>query len=107
EQATHGTSLLWPRSPGKHRAEATRETRSCSALSIGAEKAQRIRLLPEELTALVEHGYSITWSALSSSVCGIVRPSTFAVLRLMTNSNFVGCSTGRSAGLAPLRILST
>src|SRR5262245_14408436 len=26
---------------------------------------------------------------------------------LMTNSNFVGCSTGRSAGLAPFRILST
>ena len=25
----------------------------------------------------------------------------------MINSNFVGCSTGRSAGLAPLRILST
>jgi hypothetical protein len=24
---------------------------------------------------------------------------------LMTSSNFVGCSTGRSAGLAPLRIL--
>jgi hypothetical protein len=28
-------------------------------------------------------------------------------LRLMTSSNLVGCSTGRSAGLAPLRILST
>src|SRR5262249_29948633 len=25
----------------------------------------------------------------------------------MTSSNFVGCSTGRSAGLVPLRILST
>ena len=32
------------------------------------------------------------------------RPSTFAVVRLMTNSNLVGCSTGRSAGLAPLRM---
>ena len=31
----------------------------------------------------------------------------WAVLRLMTSSNFVGCSTGRSAGLAPFRILST
>ena len=39
--------------------------------------------------------------------CGIVRPSDFAVLRLMMRSYFVGCSTGRSAGLAPLRILST
>ena len=37
----------------------------------------------------------------------MVRPSALAVLRLMTSSNFVGCSTGRSAGLAPLRILST
>jgi hypothetical protein len=25
---------------------------------------------------------------------------------LMTNSNFVGCSTGKSAGLAPFKILS-
>ncbi len=38
---------------------------------------------------------------------GIVRPSALAVLRLITSSNFVGCSTGRSPGLAPLRILST
>jgi hypothetical protein len=30
--------------------------------------------------------YSMTWSARSSSVCGIVRPSVFAVLRLMTSS---------------------
>jgi hypothetical protein len=51
--------------------------------------------------------YSITWSACSSSDCGIVRPKAFAVFRLMTNSNFVGCSMGRSAGLAPFRILST
>jgi hypothetical protein len=28
-------------------------------------------------------------------------------LRLITSSNLVGCSTGRSAGLAPRKILST
>jgi hypothetical protein len=28
-------------------------------------------------------------------------------LRLITNSNFVACSTGKSEGLVPLRILST
>jgi hypothetical protein len=62
----------------------------------------------EEPAALVEHTrYSITWSARSSTDCGIVRPRALAVLRLITNSNFVGCSTGSSAGLAPLRILST
>src|SRR5262244_4152476 len=38
---------------------------------------------------------------------GIVNPSALAVLRLMTSSNVVGCSTGRSPGLAPLKILST
>src|SRR5262249_1477151 len=46
-------------------------------------------------------------SARPSSDGGIVRPRALAVLRLMMNSNFVGCSTGRSAGFAPLRILST
>jgi hypothetical protein len=30
----------------------------------------------------------------------MVRPSALAVLRLITNSNFAGCSTGRSPGLA-------
>jgi hypothetical protein len=39
--------------------------------------------------------------------CGIVRASALAVLRLMTNSYCVGDSTGRVAGLAPRRILST
>ena len=34
-------------------------------------------------------------------------PMALAVLRLITNSNFVGCSTGKSAGLAPRRILAT
>jgi hypothetical protein len=51
--------------------------------------------------------YAITSSALTMSVCGIVSPSALAVLRLRTSLNFVGCSTGRSAGFAPLSILST
>jgi hypothetical protein len=51
--------------------------------------------------------YRITSSARPSSDGGIVSPRALAVLRLMTRSNFVGCSTGRSRGLAPLRILST
>jgi hypothetical protein len=49
--------------------------------------------------------YSITSSACSSTDREIMRPRAFAVLRSMTSSNFVGCSTDRSAGLAPLRIL--
>ena len=35
-----------------------------------------------------------TLSALANTLGGIVRPICFAVLRLITNSNFIGCSTG-------------
>ena len=51
--------------------------------------------------------HRITLSALASTFGGIVRPICLAALRLMMNSNFVGCSTGKSSGFAPLRILST
>src|SRR5262249_13302917 len=48
--------------------------------------------------------YSITSSATVSSTGGISRPSAFAVFRLITSSNLVGCSTGNSEGLVPLSI---
>jgi hypothetical protein len=51
--------------------------------------------------------YSITSSALVSNVCGMLIPSVFAVLRLITNSNLAGSSTGKSAGFSPLRIRPT
>src|SRR5215470_11040187 len=50
--------------------------------------------------------HSITSSARASTVVGMSMPSALAVLRLITSSNLVGCSTGRSAG-SPFRILST
>src|SRR6266851_344156 len=50
--------------------------------------------------------HSITSSARPSSVAGISRPSALAAFRLMANSNLVGSWTGRSAGLAPLRMRS-
>jgi hypothetical protein len=49
--------------------------------------------------------YSITTSASASKVFGTVIPSFLAVRKLTANSKMVGCTTGRSAGLAPLRIL--
>jgi hypothetical protein len=49
--------------------------------------------------------HSITSSARASSVGGMSRPNALLVWRLMTNSNLLDCMTGRSAGLAPLRIL--
>src|SRR5262249_55376963 len=51
--------------------------------------------------------HSITSSARASSVGGISRPRALAVVRLMTRSNLVGCSTGMSAGFTPRSILST
>src|SRR5437667_10574774 len=48
--------------------------------------------------------HSITSSARARIAGGIVRPSAPAVLRLTARSNLVGGSTGRSAGLAPLRL---
>src|SRR5262249_50446671 len=47
--------------------------------------------------------HSITSSARASSEGGTARPIVLAVLRLITSSNLVACTTGRSAGLTPLR----
>jgi len=46
--------------------------------------------------------HSMTSSAATRRVWGMMTPSVLAVLRLITNSNFVGNCTGRSAGFAPL-----
>src|SRR5712691_5408914 len=51
--------------------------------------------------------HSITSSASASSVGGISTPNAFAVARLMTSSNLVPSSTGRSPGFSPLRIRPT
>src|SRR5258707_4710531 len=56
----------------------------------------------DEIAAL----HSITSSASAISLSGIVRPSALAVFRVMTSSNLVGCTTGKAASLAPLRIPS-
>src|SRR5436190_8644736 len=45
--------------------------------------------------------YSITLSARARKDSGMVSPSALAVLRLITNSNLLGCSTGTSATFAP------
>src|SRR5262249_38178253 len=42
--------------------------------------------------------HSITSLALASKVAGTVMPSILAICALMTNSNLVDCTTGKSAG---------
>src|SRR5262249_23227160 len=62
------------------------------------------RRAAEQYDEVTSPHHSITSSASASSLGGMSRPSALAVLRLMTNSNLVGCMTGISAGLVPFRI---
>ena len=55
--------------------------------------------------AAVGRPHPITSSAIESTPGGTLMPSARAVWRLITNSNLVDCTTSRSAGLAPLRML--
>ena len=55
-------------------------------------------------TAAKFRAYSMTSSARASSVAGTSRPSILAVSALITSSNFDACTTGKSAGFAPLRM---
>ena len=52
--------------------------------------------LPDSCIAAKQR-YSITSSDGASSLSGMVRPSIFAITKLMTNFNFVCCCTGMSA----------
>ena len=54
----------------------------------------------------VEVSQRMTLSALAKTFGGTVNPICWAVFKLTTISNLVGCSTGISDGFAPLRILS-
>jgi hypothetical protein len=80
--------------------------------AVAAALEQRGTLTGAEIDALMALArcgsrHSITSSAAACSVRGTVKPSVFAVLRLITSSNLVGCSIGRSAGAVPLRIRAT
>jgi hypothetical protein len=54
----------------------------------------------------IKLAYSITSSARRTSSAGISCPIDFAVLRLMTSSKLVGCSTGTSEALTPVSIFT-
>ena len=87
----------------RDRATVTRQEIYCEKIR-GCSCREATRLLS---TRALTSSYSITSSARVSSVGGMLMPSALAVLKFITNSNLVGCSTGRSAGFAPLKILST
>jgi hypothetical protein len=74
--------------------EMTRMTRSGHRLCIAAFK----------IILICAGGGAIVVPNLDYVGTGAVRPSALAVLRLITKSNFVGWTTGRSAGVSPLRM---
>src|SRR5262249_16207549 len=79
-------------------------------IRLGKRVAKRSDLRPccsadegDERTSL----HSITSSASSCIEFGTARPNALAVLRLITSSNLVACTTGRSEGFSPLRMRPT
>src|SRR5262245_47051863 len=62
------------------------------------------RRAPEQRDELAPPDHSLTSSARASTLCGISSLSNFAVLRLITNSKRVGCTTGSSDGFSPFKI---
>jgi hypothetical protein len=66
--------------------------------------ARLLFLISRRLTSDLCH--LITLSALARMCGEMVTPICFAVFKLITISNLVGCSTGMSAGLAPFKILA-
>src|SRR5215467_4672984 len=97
------SNLVWVDAPGNVLLPA--KTTGLPGIQSPTPSLSRFHSDPRHSALVPSH--LITLSARNSTDCGIVRLSACAVLRLITNSNFVGCSTGKSAGLAPFKILST
>jgi hypothetical protein len=94
------------RSPSRHRnADCPYRCHVGDNSEFGRTHYRRARFLLAQSYEF--HRHSITSLADTSSIGGISIPSIFAVLRLITNSNVVGCWTGKSAGFSPLRMRPT
>src|SRR6266478_2107041 len=94
ERASQRTTLL----PGAraHRVSVGRSTAQQRGCMSDDTTTAALPSSRDELASL----HSITSSTMESSPDGRVSPSAFAALRLITNSNLVGCSSGSSADLA-------
>src|SRR5262249_32053556 len=66
-----------------------------------------ILVLPSQRPHACGRHHRMTSSAWKRSVGGSVRSRARAALMLITNSNLVGRSTGRAAGVAPFKRRST
>src|SRR3974377_1339475 len=52
----------------------------------------------QDRTSFAWRTYSMTSSAIASTLAGMSKPSVLAVLRLITSGNLIACITGKSAG---------
>src|SRR5262249_12689349 len=73
-------------------------------LAVGLLCAKTGREQLQHMPCAERQSYSIISSAVAIRVGGTARPSILADQALMTNSNLVDCTTGKSAGFAPLRM---
>jgi len=69
-----------------------------------ARRQRPRRRATEQRDELAPATHSSTSSVRASRPGGTSMPSAIAVARLITRSNFVDCTTGRSAGFSPLRM---
>src|SRR5262245_18805859 len=67
-------------------------------------RAASLHRTAEQRDELATSHHSITSSAATMSLSGTVKLRALAVLRLITNSNLVGCTTGKSVGVSPARM---
>ena len=88
--------------PGRRRGSYTPESGRDSR-----PQARQLWAISGLLQCSKDRLYSITSSARTRTDGGIFNPSALAALLLTINSSLVGNSTGRSPGLAPLRIFFT
>jgi hypothetical protein len=103
-------SMLPPRvHPSLWSSSRNAPTRDCDIASLGGygikipiRRSRGGCCAPRDELSALDH--SITSSARTNNVSGIVRPSALAVFKLMAISTFVACCTGRSAGFSPLRM---
>jgi hypothetical protein len=112
-RAAAATSTSLPASRLRRRSAAKRTCSNCCRrtrpcpLYPGKPTSPAWRVMSAKGTGTeVRQPHSITSSARASSAGETVRPSAFAVFRLITNSYLVGACTGRSAGFSPFRMRS-
>src|SRR5215467_4116566 len=77
------------------------------ALTLLCARHKRPRGCRAEKRDELAASHSITSSASASNLSGTSSPSALAVLRLITSSNLLDCTTGKSEVLAPLRMRAT